>query len=220
MPDHPDHPEHRRARPARRAAPTRPWLPLGLLAVGLLVVAALLVDARNLRLRRLRTLATLGASPQEILLGPGGRPVADPKGFFTIVAPAGWKVVSFPESAPYNVVLYGPGGVDISIMATPVEYDGVQPLLEQMRKSENQYGLDTHIGAFFFEGRPAVRRVCRLHRVKVLAIDFVENRVEHHILCGIPPERFEAYETALMEVLRTYAPKGRPAPAAGAPGPG
>lgn len=204
MPDRPEPP--RRPRPARAPEPARPWLSVGLLAVGFLVVAALLADVRNLRLGRLRTLAHLGQGPQDILLSPGGREIADPKGRFTITAPEGWRVVLYPDSSPYNMVLYGPGGIDISIMATPVDYDGVQPLLEKLRKTENRYGMDTHIGAFFFEGRPAVRRVCRLHRVKVLAIDFVESGVEHHILCGLPPEQFDAYETAVMELLRTYTP--------------
>ena len=41
-------------------------------------------------------------------------------------------------------------------------------------------------------------------RVKIFAIDFVEDHVAHHIMCAVSPEYFDRYEPVLMDVLNTY----------------
>lgn len=189
------------------------WLKILLLAFGLVIVVALIADMRSLQHRRLRTLASRAEEPQDLVIHAGtGETFRDPKGLFTFVPPSGWKIVAYPASQPYNAVFYGPDGMDISIMAVPVDYDGLQPLLGKLEHAEDQFGIDTHIEAMFFRGRPAVKRTCRLHHVKLLTIDFVEDRVAHHILCSIPPDRFDQYQAALMEVLSTYRPAGTNAP--------
>lgn len=141
---------------------------------------------------------------QNILLGLGGPRYVDPSGLFSVVLPAGWQTATPPESGSYNVVLYGPNGADMSIMATPVDYDDLPSLFKDIEQSERQTSIRTDIEAIRFQGRAAAKRTCKLHHVRVLAIDFVENRVAHHILCTTPPELFEQYEPVLMEIINTY----------------
>ena len=74
-----------------------------------------------------------------------------------------------------------------------------------------RFGLHTRIG-----GRtryvPNEHPPWPLHHARVLAIDFVENRVAHHILFTAPPDLFEKYEPVLLEVLNTYQPGSSGAP--------
>jgi len=121
-----------------------------------------------------------------------------------VVPPAGWRTALPPDSGSYNVVFFGPNGADMSIMATPVDYDDLPSLFKDIEKSERQTSIRTDFEAIRFQNRSAVKRTCMLHHVRVLAIDFVENRVAHHILFTTPPELFEKYEPVLMEVINTY----------------
>jgi hypothetical protein len=190
---------------ARTNPAERHLLPkLVLLAFALLVTVAIVADMHRLRSRLPEEIPSVPAELQNILLGLGGPRYVDPKGLFSVVQPAGWRAATPPESDSYNVAFYGPNGADMSIMATPVDYDDLPSLFKDIEKSERQTSIRTEHNAIRFQGRAAVRRTCKLHHVRVLAIDFVENRVAHHILCTTPPELFEQYEPVLMEVINTY----------------
>lgn len=171
------------------------------LILAVLVIVAVVVDMSTMRRGLPKTIPT---ELQNILLGLGGPRYVDPTGLFSVVPPAGWQIATHSENDSYNVVFYGPNGADMSIMATPVDYDDLPSLFKEIEKSERQTSIRTYFEAFRFQGRSAVRRTCKLHHVRILAIDFVENHVAHHILFTTPPELFEKYEPVLMEVLNTY----------------
>ena len=193
--------------PARGKPADRSWLlKLILLAVALLALIALIMDVSSLQRRRPKATPSVAADLQGILLGLGGERYSDPSGLFSIVPPAGWRIVRRPDADPYNVVFWGPNGADMSIMATPVNYDDLPSLFKDIEKSERMTSIRTDFEAIKIQGRPAVRRTCKLHHLRVLAIDFVENRVAYHILCTTPPELFEKYEPVLMEIVNTCAP--------------
>jgi hypothetical protein len=195
-----------------------PHVKIGLLTLGFLLLAALIADLSKMERSYNQSVSGVATTPQEIILGLDGPVYYDPKGFFTIVPPTGWTVVSYPKDRPYSAVIEGPYGITISIMACSVEYNNLQPLLLQLNETEKQFGVDTHIEAVYFLGRPAIQRTSRLHHVKVYSIDFVENYVTHHMLCRIPPDLYDRYLPAITEVLNTYKPcGGRTAPATNAP---
>ena len=189
-----------RTDPAKRPV----LLKIVLLVLVLLVIVAVVADMRKMSTRLPKYIPGVAAELQDILLGLGGPRYADPSGRFSVVVPAGWQTVTPPESGSYNVVFYGPNGADMSVMASPVDYDDLPSLFKDIEKSERQTSIRTDLEAFRFQGRSAVRRTCKLHHVRVLAIDFVEKRVAHHILITAPPELLEKYEPVLMEVLNTY----------------
>lgn len=173
----------------------------------LAVIAAFLFDIRHLGDRRRGSQRLDPVTEiQNILLGLDGRPVSDPKGLFQIVPPAGWRVVRPPECDPYNLSLHSPNGAEISLMASRVSYNTLPPLFAAIEKQEAQYGIRTQLDTFFFEGRPTIRRTGHLSQVRMLALDFVQDNVAHHILCTTPPALFDLYVPALMEVLKTYRP--------------
>jgi hypothetical protein len=172
----------------------------------LLVIVAITADINSMQRKLPKNTPSVPEELQNILLGLGGPRYVDQKGLFSVVPPAGWQTASRADSSAYSAVFYGPNGADMSIMATPVDYDDLPSLFKDIEESERQSGIRTDFEAFRFQGRPAVRRTCKLHHVRVLTVDFVENRVAHHILFTTPPELFEKYEPVLMEVLNTYQP--------------
>ena len=193
----------------RLAARTKPaerpvLLKLVLLTLVLLIIVAIVADISMMRRQLPEVIPDVPAELQNILLGLGGPRYVDPNGLFSVVPPAGWRTATPSDRDSYSVVFYGPNGADMSIMATPVDYDDLPSLFKDIEKSERQTSIRTDFEAIRFQGRSAVRRTCKLHHVRVLAIDFVEKRVAHHILFTTPPELFEKYEPVLMEVMNTY----------------
>ena len=194
-----------RADPARAKPAERPvFLKLAVFGFILLVIVAVIADIAAMRRRMPVNIVDVPTELQNILLGLGGPRYVDPAGLFSVVPPAGWQKSSDANKGNYSAVFYGPNGADMSIMATPVDYNDLPSLFKDIEKSERQTSIRTEFEAFRFQGRSAVKRTCKLHHVRVLAIDFVENRVAHHILFTTPPELFDKYEPVLMEVMNTY----------------
>ena len=182
----------------------RIYLQVGLLVFGLLVVVALIMDLTGFMHKKVYRPPDIATELQNMVLGLDGPRFTDANGLFSIVIPPGWKVSKPPESDPYNVVFVGSHSADISIMAKPVSYNTLPELFREIQKLEKQFGLATKVDTIRFRGRPAIKRSGRLMRVKVFAIDFVEDHVAHHILCAVSPEYFDRFEPVLMEVLNTY----------------
>lgn len=182
----------------------RNYVRIGFLVFGVLVVAALIADMTGFRHKKPYRSPDLATELQNIILGLDGPRFTDAKGLFSIVVPPGWKVSRPPESDPYNVVLVGSHSADISIMAQPVSYNTLPELFKEIEKREKQFGLATKVDTIRFRGRPAIKRSGHLLRVKILAIDFVENHIAHHMMCAVSPEYFDRFEPVLMEVLNTY----------------
>lgn len=203
--ERPWRPDPARAKPAERPV----FLKVAVFGFILLVIVAVIADIAAMRRRMPVNIVDVPTELKNILLGLGGPRYADPTGLFSVVPPAGWQKSSDANKGNYSAVFYGPNGADMSIMATPVGYDDLPSLFKDIEASERQTGIRTDFEAFRFQGRSAVKRTCKLHHVRVLAVDFVENRVAHHILFTTPPELFEKYEPVLMEVLNTYQPGNR-----------
>ncbi len=186
----------------------RPVFRFALLLFGVMVLAALFADLGGLQRKAREQRAAAADGLLDIVLAPGGARYADPGGLFSIVPPSGWKADRSAEARPYSVVLRGPPGVDISIMATRVKYNTLPELMADIRRSEVAAGIGTMPQPFFLHGRPVLKRIATLHHSKVFAVDFVEDHVAHHISCAMPIELFDRYEPVLMEVVGTYRPSG------------
>jgi hypothetical protein len=194
----------------RREAGGHLWLKIGLLAFGLLVVLAIWIDIRYLPRRENPVFVRLGDELQQITLGLTGARYEDPHGLFSIVPPAGWRVSAGADAQPYDAVFYGPNGADLRIMVKPVKYNSLDALMTDIRKSQKDFGLTPSLDAVYFAGQPAVQRTCRLYYSTSLSVDFVENRIAHHLLLSAPREHFEEYRPVLLEIMNTYRPGRTP----------
>lgn len=193
---------------AGRPAGGNPWLRIGLLGFGLLVVLAIWIDIRYLPQRKNPVFVNLADELQQIVLGMNGVRYEDPHRLFSIVPPAGWRTSAGTDAYPYDAVFYGPNGADLRIMVKPVPYNSLDALMDDIRKSQKDFGLKPSLDAIYFAGQPAVRRTCRLYYSTSLSVDFVANRVAHHLLFSAPREHFDRYRPVLFDVMSTYRPGG------------
>ena len=195
-----------------------PFIQTGLLVLGLLVIVALIADL--VAIQKPRPAVDVKSELQDLLIGLNGPRFIDPNGRFSVVPPADWQIKRRPDCPPYDVVFRGPYATEICIMATPVQYDDLPSLLKDMDRAEQQFDIHTQKEPMFFQAKP-VRRVVRMNHADVFSLDFVSDRVAHHIYCTVPAGEFEAYYSAIVELLNTYrfgaamaatnpAPKGAP----------
>ena len=206
---------------SRRAGITKSdWLQTTLLACGVLAIVAFIVDMSRMQFPSPKVAPTANEDLQAVLLGLGGPRYMDSNGLFSVVAPPGWRILRPPQSDFYNVIFKSPNGADMSIMATPVQYDDLPSLFKDIKANEHESGIRTEFATIRLKDRPAIRRTCRLFNSRVLAVDFVVNRVSHHILCSAPTTLYDKYEPVFMEIINTYEPgqvKGAVGTATGKP---
>ena len=180
--------------------------------VGLLVLAAVAIGAMIFDLYKIgvdwagRT--DLDTEMKSLASPVSMERLADPNGRFTLAVPAGWRAATGPQSAPYSILLTSPNGVTIGAMATPVEYDDLADLFEDIRNRQEESSLAIAPETFRLNDRPAIRRIATLRTGKAVAIDFIEDHIAHHIMCRIPLSAFEEYLPSFMEWLASYQPAG------------
>lgn len=198
------------AREARGASQKTPWWKLPALVFGLLVVVALCLDLQRFARQKPQG-RSVAVDLQNMVLGEVGSLYVHSNGWFSVRCPAGWRMRTGAQSAPYQVVMYGPAATDLSIMVTPVSYDHLPALLRDIERSEQMAGLSVPKEPFFFKGVPAVRRVAHLKTQTLLAIDFVKDGLAHHIMCGLPPEYFDRYQSVILDwLVQHYEPGAIP----------
>ncbi len=196
-------------------SPAIPWIRIGLLLLALAGVAAFIADMLNARRRLTAQWAATPREPELIadltgyLLDRSGAVYADPSGLFSVRVPANWNIEPRGERGFYNVILRAPRQVSVAIMATPVKYNDLQSLADDIRRNERRNGIATNLELWRFLDRPAIRRVSRLVHTEVLAIDFVAEYTAHHILCTFPRGYYDRYLPLVMQVLETYRPAAR-----------
>jgi len=138
---------------------------------------------------------------------------ADPKGYFRIVPPAGWRIQEYPGDARGKVAFFGPNEVEQRVLTNAVDFDTVEELVTFCRNTESRLGLDTHIKRVSFDGRPAVERSFEVRGTKFLYIDFLVGRIAHNLAYGAPLVHYEMYLPAAKASMETYMPSSREASA-------
>ena len=197
------HPTRTEKRPNSRATVVKSVL----LGLGLMIVAAAIYDfARVAEKRKAENVFDVKSDIQNVVLNMDVARYRHPDGLFSVSAPAGWTVTTRPDSAPYDVVFFGPNQTDMSIMATPVEYNTLPELEREVTESERKANIAPSRESFFYKGTPAMKRKAKLGHTTVMAIDFVRSNVAHHIMFGTPPEYFDQYEPIFMDLFDTYEP--------------
>jgi len=196
----------RKTRQGTSRSTRKPYLKLGLLGLGLLLVVALFYDLSHMDKYKKRNIIDPSSDIQRIILGMTAKPYHGPDGFFTMVAPAGWKIQVRPPDTGYLVAFYSPMGPAIQITVNPVEYNSFNTLLRRIRGVQERLGINMNLETNTFNGMSAVYRTTQLHKQLVLAIDFVTNNVAHEIEISIPNAFVEQYEPVLLDLCSTYHP--------------
>ncbi|HIE11565.1 MAG TPA: hypothetical protein EYP62_08120 [Kiritimatiellae bacterium] len=170
----------------------------------LAAMAALFLDLRTLSRKRVKETFTPVAEIRQVLLGVSGPRYRDPSGRFSIVPPAGWRTITPPRSDVYDVIFRSPHGVELRIMTRTVSYTNFESLVKHVRRTQKKSGVYPMMQPVSFQGTTALRREARLYRSRIMALDFVRDGTEHHILFSAPPDLFSNYLPVIEELLRTY----------------
>ena len=130
----------------------------------------------------------------------------DPKGFFKIVPPAGWRIQGYPQDPRGKVALFGPEGVEIRALINSVDFDTIDALLAFCHDVEKRTGLNTHIARTEFQERPAVERWYEVKGQKMYLIDFLVGKVDHNLQYAAALRAFDSYKALVLKSWQTYDP--------------
>ncbi len=179
-----------------------PVFRLALLAFGLLAVIALAADL-TLRLRQ-DAAPPVPSEADALVLGIRDRHYQDPAGRFHITVPAAWQVLRGEAAGGYNVVFRGPLGLECMIRVSDLDHDRFARLMQDIYAIEEQWGVNMNIQAKTWDDQPYVERRVRLLEQKVLAFDFLDGNVGHHIQFGAPRDDFDRFEPLFLDIIATY----------------
>jgi hypothetical protein len=133
----------------------------------------------------------------------------DPKGYFRIVPPAGWKIQEYPGDPRGKVGFLLGDDVSLRVLINAVDFDNIDALIEQLKQIEQKLGLATNIKKIDFFGRQAVERSFSLKGLKFYAVDLLDGKVDHNLQFGATPDKFAKYHALVMKSMETYEPLKR-----------
>lgn len=137
-------------------------------------------------------------------------PYVDPKGFFKIYPPHGWKVQEYPDDPRGKVVFILNDYIDLRILASIKDFSTFEELFEvdkeNARNIEKQFGTKITVEKTTFLGMPAVKRTFAVRGIKYLGIDFMVGNVRHDLQYGAPLAEFNKYLPCVMKSMETYEP--------------
>jgi hypothetical protein len=131
----------------------------------------------------------------------------DPKGYFTVVPPAGWRIQEYPDDVRGKVALLAPdGNIDLRVLVNAVDFSTIDELLDFCRSTEKRLGVTMKIEKFDFHGRQAVRRSFEIRGQRFLYVDFLIGKVDHNLAYGAPPSKYDLYLPVVLKSMETYEP--------------
>lgn len=131
----------------------------------------------------------------------------DPKGHFTVVPPAGWRIQEYPDDVRGKVAFLAPvGKIDFRVLVNAVDFKTIDELITFCRNTEKRLGLTMKIEKFDFYGRPAVRRSFEIQGLRFLYVDFLIGKVDHNLAFGAPPSKYDQYLPIVLKSMETYEP--------------
>jgi hypothetical protein len=195
------------------------------MAAALLIALAFVADLRNLG--ALQRTAGFDASPEGIAesvaamvidIATATNRVPDKAGRFSVASPSGWQFQTGAEVEPYALKALGPGAVEFRVQVGDLPAEHLGLLKSQLRGIEQDLDAETHIEAVEFQGRPALRRTCRIRTQTLYMLDFPLGRHAYHFLFAVPGDSLPTFQPVIDELLSSVrlpaAPKANRPPGA------
>lgn len=142
-------------------------------------------------------------------------PYVDPKGFFKINYPVGWRIQRYPRDPRGKVAFTCPGSIaSVRILAKATEVTNYDSFVSSLRDEQNRLGVDMNLQTTTFNGIPAIKRTITetmqdVER-KFLWIDILCGRISHSIQYSASPEEFDVHYALAMKSIQTYEPLLQP----------
>ena len=139
----------------------------------------------------------------------------DPKGYFSMLPPSGWRVQEYPQDPRGKVAFTAPDAdVDLRVLAKAVDIADYDGLIANLRDIEKQVAVPMNIEPVVFNGMPAIKREATLTMQgvtqKMLWIDLLIGGISYNIQYGAPPSLFDKYRDTAWHSMLTHQPlKGK-----------
>lgn len=148
----------------------------------------------------------LGVTPASVTAGElAATKYIDPKGFFQLVPPKGWKMQEYPRDVRGKVAFHAPSAnIDLRVLVNSVDFNSVDALVSSNKEIERRTGLSTHIKKADFSGKPAVTRWFEAKGMKCSVVDFLEGSVAHNLQYCAPKKAYEKYLPVAQMSMETY----------------
>jgi len=134
----------------------------------------------------------------------------DPKGFFKIRPPAGWRIQEFPDDPRGKVVFLGPYGVNLKILTSFVDFSSFEELAEwnkdEIKRIENLGAIDIVPEEITINEIRALRKTYQYRGYKFLVTDFIKGKTAHNLQLSGTPEKYEEYYELAIKSMETYTP--------------
>jgi len=143
---------------------------------------------------------------------------SDPKGYFEILPPSGWRIKEYRDDPRGKVAFIAPGDkIDLRVLVAAVDIPDYDGLLSNLKDIEKQLGISMNIEPAVFNDMPAFKRMATVTMQgvtqKFIWIDLLIDGMSHNIQYGGAPNAFDKhYETAWQSML-TYKPITQEEPA-------
>jgi len=143
------------------------------------------------------------------------RRYVDPKGFFKIIPPKGWRIQEYPQDPRGKVAFEGPiEGVVLRVLTNSVEFSDVNELqnwCETVGRQRMEYFDSKHISIerITFNDMPAIRRTHQAQGIKFFLIDILIDKVDHNLQYSAPSGKYASYVDLVMKSMETYEPVHR-----------
>ena len=141
----------------------------------------------------------------------------DPKGYFTIVAPEGWRIEEYRQDPRGKIAFYAPGEqADLRVLAKAVNISDYDGLMKDVESIEKQLNVTMNIEPFVFNSLQAIKRQFSMPMqgkiAKVLMIDVLVDGISHNLQYSGDPATFDKYYQTAWQSMVTYQPLERAMP--------
>jgi len=141
----------------------------------------------------------------------------DPKGYFKILPPLGWRIQEYRQDPRGKVAFIAPGKqIALRVLAGTVDIPDYDGLIKNLKDIEAQLGVPMNIEPVVFNGMPAIKRVATVTMqgvtLKLLWIDLLIDGVSHNLQYAAPPSVFDKHYGTAWQSMLTYEPLKREKP--------
>ena len=147
----------------------------------------------------------IGSSSAQEISGKLSRTrYVDPKGYFKITPPLGWRIQEYPQDPRGKVAFIGAKNVDLRVLARAADFDSFEGLLKFLKGVEKRTGVNTNIQKISFLGRPAIKRNFVFKALKILYIDLMEGNIKHNLQYCASRGQYDRYLAVATKSMNTY----------------
>lgn len=144
-------------------------------------------------------------------------PYVDPKGYFKITPPKGWKTDEYPTDSRGKVAFSKTEGsqlVEIRVLVQVTQVTDFQEFARKLKSNVANLGVQAEWQVTMFSGLPSVRSTMTVSAQgitnKFMNLRFLDGNIYHDLQFASPPALFDKYQDLVSRVVASYQIVKRP----------